>query len=58
MVCLATGPEGAADMNAKDAKKLKFSELRAELESRNLEKSGSKTELVERLERALAVVVS
>jgi hypothetical protein len=50
-VCAAGSDEGA--LTKADLKKLKVSELRAELESRGLDADGLKAELVERLESAL-----
>jgi len=46
--------ESALSLVKGDVKKLKVSELRAELESRGLESGGLKSELLERLENAIA----
>lgn len=46
--------EASNELRQADAKKLKLAELREELESRGLNTSGKKSELVVRLEKALA----
>lgn len=52
-ICLCPGRDDESELTRADAKKLKVSELRSELESRGLETDGLKAELVERLEKAL-----